>query len=95
MAVLFFFSFLWPKYFIEDNYNRGKKLFHGFINNVINTLVNISGLFFFLFSWTFKKWRYKVTDREEKVIGKARSHFSVLKSFSLFFNLSISINIKI
>lgn len=51
---------------------RGKKIFHGFINNVTNTSINFSGLFFIDF---LKKWRQEVIDREEMVTGKARSHF--------------------
>lgn len=51
---------------------RGKKIFHGFINNVTNTFVNFSGLFLIDI---FKKWRQGVIDREEMVTGETRSHF--------------------
>lgn len=51
---------------------RGKKIFHGFINNVTNTSVKFSGLFLIDI---FKKWRQGVIDREKMVTGETRSHF--------------------
>lgn len=45
-AFIFFNNFIFLHVFMAKIFCRGKKIFHGFINNVTNTSVNFSRFFF-------------------------------------------------